>query len=616
MRAPPAWTRSLLRTTVVATMLGLTLPSGARAQPKPPPSAEAKRYFEVGIKLSKEGLFKEALASFLEAKRLQPRPSIQRNIAQTYRDLHDFAASYDAFSEWLALYEQDKATKKKEIDEIKKALGELRLLTGQVTVQVNEADALLRVDGRDAGKSPLGKPLRLGIGAHQLTATKPGFEPFSLALDVRSDAQSTVTVALRKEVLTGTLRVTLSREVSGAVLLVDGAEKGPLPWEGELPPGARSVEVRAPRGSSAPQQVEITRGQRRELSVTLVEAVGKLSVEVAQAGARISVDGKALGQGVWEGEVPAGSHEVSVELAEFETFRRSVLVRQGESVRLDQITLLRESLPPAAPPPHDYAGQYAQFALLGLAGASSPGTLTAAACPVDGLPKMLGASGCTSNNPLGGGLLLRVGYNTGVVGFDGFVVGSYSQGRGTATYDRGPHVNTQGTQIDANLIRPDESSFYGVSRKENFRFHRFGGDAGVSVRAISHGRVMRFTAGLGGGVSFKWYSVERDLRALYSDARGVASSVNFSSASVPSVRPMLSLDAGLMLGRGSGLKLQVGALMLVEFASEVDSAAKNDKFLGNQGNQATSPIPLGAPSVLMVKGTQIYLGPTLGLHFD
>jgi hypothetical protein len=62
----------------------------------PPPAAlaEAKKNFEVGLKLYKEGLLKEALAAFLAADKIVPRASVERNIGQCLRDLKDFAAAY------------------------------------------------------------------------------------------------------------------------------------------------------------------------------------------------------------------------------------------------------------------------------------------------------------------------------------------------------------------------------------------------------------------------------------------------------------------------------------------------------------------------------------------
>src|SRR5689334_20183374 len=104
-------TRSSTRALVllVVALLGVAaVAPRARAAPPakgdaPPPAAlaEAKKNFEVGLKLYKEGLVKEALAAFVAADKIVARSSVERNIGQCQRDLKDFAGAYETYSSLL-----------------------------------------------------------------------------------------------------------------------------------------------------------------------------------------------------------------------------------------------------------------------------------------------------------------------------------------------------------------------------------------------------------------------------------------------------------------------------------------------------------------------------------
>jgi tetratricopeptide (TPR) repeat protein len=88
----------------VATVM--SVPAGAQA-PEPGAAArtdEARKSFELGLRLYHEGSPREALAAFSHAYRLSPRGTILRNIALCHRDLKDFANAHTAYEELLHRY--------------------------------------------------------------------------------------------------------------------------------------------------------------------------------------------------------------------------------------------------------------------------------------------------------------------------------------------------------------------------------------------------------------------------------------------------------------------------------------------------------------------------------
>ena len=122
--------------------------------PPPPPTkeqlAEAKKFFDAGLKLAKQGLYQEALASFVEANRIVPRESIQRNIGEMHRNLKDFAAAYDDYELLLKNYGDKMKPSLK--DAAGKALEELAVLTGVAVVTVQEPDAKITITARRSAR--------------------------------------------------------------------------------------------------------------------------------------------------------------------------------------------------------------------------------------------------------------------------------------------------------------------------------------------------------------------------------------------------------------------------------------------------------------------------------
>ena len=135
--------RAMLLSMLVCFTLALrsvhAAPPASAAKPAAKPDAattaavaEAKKNFEVGLKLYKEGLVKEALAAFLTANKTSPRASIQRNIGQCQRDLKDFAAAYDTYADMLDKF--GATMKPAESADVKRVIDELSLLTDRKSV--------------------------------------------------------------------------------------------------------------------------------------------------------------------------------------------------------------------------------------------------------------------------------------------------------------------------------------------------------------------------------------------------------------------------------------------------------------------------------------------------
>lgn len=157
---------------------GVALPVTAHAQDA---TAEAKKHFDIGLEHYKANRYAEALAEFNEANRLSPRESLQRNVAQTQRDLHDYGAAYESYDKLLKVY--GSSMKAEDRSTAEKALEELATLTGEIAVFINVPGAVVVIDDKERGAPPLST--RANIGAHKVAVRAPGYKTFEQQADIK-----------------------------------------------------------------------------------------------------------------------------------------------------------------------------------------------------------------------------------------------------------------------------------------------------------------------------------------------------------------------------------------------------------------------------------------------
>jgi hypothetical protein len=117
----------------------------------------------------------------------------------------------------------------------------------------------------------------------------------------------------------------------GAAITIDGhaAESSDL----DLDPGSHRLRVAREGWQNEEQEVSLSPGEERTVSITLERARTRLHVETSTAGANIMVDGRRLGPGPIDTDVDPGEHVVEVSAAGHRTVRREVELSPGEVVR-------------------------------------------------------------------------------------------------------------------------------------------------------------------------------------------------------------------------------------------------------------------------------------------
>lgn len=578
MMARPRDVRASRLLALVAPILTVGWPavSGAQAPPVPPPTSaqvvEARTHFERGLKLYGEGLHREALAAFEHAKRISPRASIQRNIAQCHRDLKELPAAHDAYRELLDTY--GSSMKPAEIADAQRALAELATLTGVVTVRL-EPGAEIAIDDRRVGTTPLAAPVRLPVGEHRLVATKPGMLPIARAISIVGGDAVEVQGAFAAETTAGTVVVTGADP--DADIVIDDRIVGRGTFEGELPEGPHRVEARG-QGRSAPHQtIAIVRGQTARVSLSMSPDVGIVSVQ-AHPEAVIAIDGNVVGQGAFRGPLPVGRHELRVTAPGREPHLRSVIVVKDETIT--ELVRAEDARPDVAQQPPEYEGVYVRLGFLGVFGPPPTSEVTTSCSEA--------ASACDAEPMVGGGLTVRAGYSLGWIGFEGTVLGSYDTSSGSIEF--------------AEDSGPQDGTLHGPARDEQFSFHQWGGGALLGARLQVPHELLRPTAGASFGGVYRGFTYERDAQQL----RGPG----FIAGKTPDetdafFAPALLFDAGCTIGSTPGARFGLGVFLLLELPGEVVGApADTDPWR-----------QLAAPEVTVSDGVRFMVGPELTLHF-
>ena len=543
--------------------------------------AEAKSHFRTGLRLYKEGAYEAALVEFQESYRLGKRASALRNVAQCQRDLRDFAAAHGSLERLLA--EHASGMERDERKDVARALSEVAQLTGFIEVKVSVAGAAVEVDGKALGESPLAGQVRANVGVHRIRATKAGYEPFEGSATVVAERNTAVDVNLLADIKTGHVLVR-SRGETPVPVLVDGTQVGMTPWEGELPPGQHTIQLKSDTSSSEPLTVNVVLRSKHEVTLDALPEMGSVELRATPAGATILVDEAVVGRGSWTGDLLPGKHAVRVSYPGLQTQTIEIEVSRGRTLTRS-VGLVPEPVAAAsvAPPEKEewdglYLGLGLNVDVIGKAGEHPD-------CPDNS------GGTCREMKPLGGALIARFGYSFGFIGPE-LVAGARFQ-----MYEDSREFQ------DLLSHRVADSPYlpYAYERKEVFRSYDLGVYVGLGPRLATKGPV-RLTVGTALGVNMRSFTMQR---------RVTNGTVDFSTSYTA---PSLMFDAGVMLGSTPGAKAYVGFLGQADFPQS-DVTATDHAYYEDVQRDGAPTFQGPAPVYKRASGTQFFFGPIVGVQF-
>lgn len=568
----------------VVALQSTLLPSVASAQAPDPKASLAN-----GTKAAGAKDWTKAASEFEASNKAAPSADALEGLANAhYQQKHDTEA-YAAYDEWLKTYGAKATPAKKKTAEDR--LKEIAARTGQLSLEVNEAGASIAVDDKPMGTTPLAAPLRLAVGPHRVRVTKEGFMPFDQAPNVAAGATQSVQVKLEAQTTKG--RISVKEKAGKAIrVLVDGVDMGDAPWTGEVEAGPHDVGGRGTGVVAATEKVTVERGKTKDVELVASSSTATLKVGTSDGKGLIYLDGKLVGEGTFSQEIPSGPHalritregydpfEEQVELKDKETLARSITLKLSSKIETGAVQ--KENRP--------LEGVYGGFGLLMT---FLPGGMKHSmqkTCEGDKPAELASCDG--EGGGLGGGIDGFIGYHWDPVGVELFAGAQYDQSS--------PTLNWAASSTDPG-IGPDPA------RTEEFNVRRIGGFGIARVRLTIQGEKLRFSVAGGVGLSVRSMILTRDTKSVANPA--------FRDAFVPDaesyVSPVLSLEPSIQYRLSASTALALGVSMLVESPRSFDQIPTTKQ----EGGHSLGPSGLTTPAYELASGTQVFIGPFVGMMF-
>jgi hypothetical protein len=421
--------------------------------------------------------------------------------------------------------------------------------------------------------------------------TKEGFTPFDQAPNVAAGATQSVPVKLEAQTTKGRLAV---KEKTGKALriLVDGVDMGDAPWTGEVEAGPHDVGGRGTGMAAAPEKVTVERGKTKDVELVASSSTATLKVGTSDGKGLVYLDGKLVGEGTFSQEIPSGSHtlritregydpfEEQVELKDKETLSRSITLNLSSKIETSEVQQDKRPL----------EGIYGGFGLLM---SFLPGGMKHSlqkTCEGDKPVELASCDG--EGGGFGGGVTGFFGYHWDPVGVELF---------GGVQYDQSsPTLNWAASSTDPG-IGPDPA------RTEEFAVRRVGGFGIMRVRLTLQSDKLRFSIAGGVGLSYRSMLLTRDTTAVANRA--------FRDAFVPDAEgylsPVLSLEPSIQYRVGPHTAVSLGLSLLVESPRAFDQIPTTKQ----EGGHSLGPSGLTTPGYQLASGTQVFVGPVLGMMF-
>ncbi len=592
----------VLRVSALALSLGIAAsvvaPSLAYAQAAPAaapaaPSGDAKASLAAGDKAAKAKEWDAALKEFTAANSASPSVTAQTGVANALYQLRRMPEAFDAYDELVKTY--GKTLSKAARTAADARIKEIGAVTGYLSLRVNESGAAVNVDGKPVGTTPVAALMRVTAGAHKVVVSKDGFLPYEQGADVGANGKAIVDVTLQREPKTGHVSV---KEKTGQAIRVsiDGVDVGPTPYEGDVEPGSHEVGGKSASLTAPKAVVEVARGKTADVELVASAFIARLEVRTSDNKGFVLLDGKPMAEGSFAGEVSVGPHVVAVTREGYERYEKRVNLADKqtlvETVTLKQTGSTLEGSGKVEAE-RSFEGVYGGF---NLAFYLMPG---GSKNSVESSCDTLGATSCDAPTPIGAGLNAFVGYSFNPIGFELFFGGMGDIVSPKATFD-----GVKGSAINPLIAAP--------AREEKFRFLRGGGLGAIRARVAFQSAKVRVAAAAGVGLAYKTIAMQRTTDAT---DRSGARNITVSDAK-GYVSPGISVDLSLQYRVTPAIAIALGAVMWLENAGTSAKTQSSDERLGSvDPANPQVPSPLATPQYDMANGSQVFIGPYLGMQF-
>jgi tetratricopeptide (TPR) repeat protein len=196
-------------------------PGGARAQARPgsavaaPPAAQdtasavqaaARVHFDAAMEHYKARRYREAIREFEQSAAYVPNAELWFDVGRAHEQLGEYGLAIENYRRYLRdrVDAPDADELARHIDTLAQR-GQQRgaqphgepSLRGALAVDATQPGALVLLDGKKLGLSPIDRVLDVEPGSHRIDASRAGYVPFRAQVDVQEGALSAAYVAMQ-----------------------------------------------------------------------------------------------------------------------------------------------------------------------------------------------------------------------------------------------------------------------------------------------------------------------------------------------------------------------------------------------------------------------------------
>jgi hypothetical protein len=193
------WWASAARCTALVLLVSVVLgPRAAHGQTPATvtPAADARTLFERGVAALQQDAYAEALDSFEQSYRLEPRVIVLYNIGMCQWELRNLVPARDALQGYLTEAGENAPAEVRASAE--HVLGEIERMTCALAIQVSEPAARILLDGAEVGTSPSVELATLPPGTYVVEAQLQGFENARATVALEAGEAMTVSLTLTR----------------------------------------------------------------------------------------------------------------------------------------------------------------------------------------------------------------------------------------------------------------------------------------------------------------------------------------------------------------------------------------------------------------------------------
>lgn len=237
---------------------------------------------------------------------------------------------YQPFSQMVVVKANERTTVEANI-RLTPDLGSLRVIA-------NVPGSIISLDGVEIGVAPAAKG-GLTPGEHVVVARAAGYEPVEQTVTVIAGRERVVSLRFTTA-STDVARIFVRSNIDHATVTIDGEDYGnpPITIEpAEL--GTHSVVVRAAGYREVRRTCSVAPSRNCDVYAELNPLGVPVRIEANVPRAQLFIDGEPRGPVPWEGDLPAGVHQLEVSAEGYESHVEQVRLAKSTRVRLIQVIM-------------------------------------------------------------------------------------------------------------------------------------------------------------------------------------------------------------------------------------------------------------------------------------